>query len=138
MGGWAAATNHIDLGAWVLFFILFTWQHPHFYAIAWMYKDDYKKAGFKMLPVVYPDGRLTLAQIIAFTFALIAFSIMPTMLGLSGNIYFYGALVLGLAFLYSGHLFQKDQSIANARKVLAASIIYLPLLLVVIVLDAIF
>ena len=138
MGGWTAATNHLDIGAWVLFFILFTWQHPHFYAIAWILKEDYKKAGFKMLPVVYPDGKMTLAQIMAFTFALIGFSIMPTMLGMSGAIYFWGVLALGAGFLYSAFLFQQNQSLLNARKVLGASVIYLPLLLALIIVDVIF
>ncbi len=138
LGGWAAATNHLDPGAWVLFLIMFAWQHPHFYAIAWIYKEDYKRAGFKMLPVVYPDGKFTLSQIMSFTFALIAFSVMPSMMGMSGNIYFWGALVLGAGFYYSTYLFQKEQSLLNARKVLAASVIYLPLLLVLIVIDVIF
>jgi protoheme IX farnesyltransferase len=138
MGGWAAATNELDLGAWVLFLIMFAWQHPHFYAIAWMYKDDYKRAGFKMLPVVYPNPQFTVAQIMAFTFALISFSVMPAMIGMSGKIYFWGALILGLGALYASFLFQRSQSILNARKVLAASIMYLPLLLVVIIIDGIF
>lgn len=135
MGGWAAATNELDFGAWVLFLILFAWQHPHFYAIAWIYKDDYKRAGFKMLPVVYPQGALTFAQIMAFTFALIAFSIMPSMIHMSGLIYFWGALALGLGFLYFSWQFQISQSILNARKVLGASVVYLPLLLVLLIID---
>ena len=138
MGGWSAATGHLDAGAWVLFLIMFAWQHPHFYAIAWIYKDDYKKAGFKMLPVVYPSGHFTFNQIIAFSFALIAFSMMPTMIGISGYIYFWGALFLGLGMLYTAFLFQQNQTILNARRVLGASILYLPLLLVFIVLDGIF
>jgi heme o synthase len=138
MGGWAAANGNLDMGAWVLFLILFAWQHPHFYAIAWMCKEDYKKAGFKMLPVVYPDGKFTFAQIMAFTFLLIGFSVLPSMIGMSGLIYFWGSLALGIGFLYAAYLFTRDQSILNARKVLAASVIYLPLLLVVIVLDVIF
>lgn len=135
MGGWAAAANQIDMGAWILFLILFTWQHPHFYAIAWMFKSDYAKAGFKMLPVVYPDGRLTFAQIMAFTFALVGFSIMPWMIGMSGMVYYWGALLLGAAFVYAAWGFGRDHSIPAARKVLAASVIYLPLLLLLIVID---
>lgn len=137
MGGWAAASNELGLGAWVLFLILFAWQHPHFYAIAWMYKDDYRRAGFKMLPVVYSNPQFTVAQIMAFTFALISFSVLPAMIGMSGKIYFWGALVLGLGALYASVLFHRSQSLLNARKVLAASIIYLPLLLVVIIIDGI-
>ncbi|MDO8580308.1 MAG: heme o synthase, partial [Candidatus Omnitrophota bacterium] len=87
MGGWAAATNNLDLGAWVLFFILFLWQHPHFYAIAWMCKEDYKRAGFKMLPVVDPDGISTFRQIIIYSLILIPVSLVPSFIGISGKIY---------------------------------------------------
>jgi protoheme IX farnesyltransferase len=114
---------------------LFTWQHPHFYAIAWMFKEDYKKAGFKMLPVVYPDSRFTLAQIMAFTFALVGFSIVPSMIGMSGKIYFWGALALGLGFLWYAWKFQKTPSNLTARKILLASVVYLPLLLLFIIID---
>jgi len=138
LGGWAAATNHLDPGAWILFLIMFTWQHPHFYAIAWLLKEDYKKAGFKMLPVVYPDGRFTFSQITAFSFLLVAFSLMPSLMGMSGKIYFWGALVLGIGVLYTAFLFQRNQSNIDARKVLGASIMYLPLLLVLIIADGIF
>lgn len=138
MGGWAAASNSIEPGAWILFFILFTWQHPHFYAIAWMYKEDYKRAGFKMLPCVYPEGYFTFAQMMAFSFACIAFSLLPTMIGMSGKIYFFGALSLGVLMLVPVMLFRKNYSILSARKVLLASVIYLPLLLSFIVLDVIF
>ncbi len=138
IGGWAAATNGLDGGAWILFLILFAWQHPHFYAIAWMFKDDYRKAGFKMLPVVYPDGKFTLSQIMAFSFILIAFSILPVMIGMSGQVYFWGALILGAMPLYCAWLFQQDQSILNARKVLGASVIYLPLLLALIITESLF
>lgn len=138
VGGWAAANNSIDAGAWILFFIMFTWQHPHFYAIAWMYKEDYKKAGFKMLPCVYPEGRFTYAQMMTFSFACIAFSLLPTLTGMSGKIYFWGALALGIFILLPTLMFRKDYSVLNARKVLAASVLYLPLLLFFIVIDVIF
>ena len=138
LGGWAAATNHLDPGGWVLFFIMFTWQHPHFYAIAWLLKEDYKKAGFKMLPVVHPEPRFTFSQITAFSLLLIAFSLMPSLMGMSGRIYFWGALALGLGCLYTAFLFQRSESNIDARKVLGASIMYLPLLLVLIVIDGFF
>jgi len=138
LGGWAAATNHLDPGAWILFLIMFTWQHPHFYAIAWLLKEDYKKAGFKMLPCVYPDARYTFSQITAFSFLLIAFSLMPSLIGMSGKIYFWGALILGAGILYTAFLFQRSHSNIDARKILGASIIYLPLLLVLIIVDGIF
>ena len=138
LGGWAAATNHLDPGGWVLFLIMFTWQHPHFYAIAWLLKEDYKKAGFKMLPCVYPDAKFTFSQITAFSFLLIAFSLMPTLMGMSGRIYFWGALVLGIGVLYTAFLFQRSQSNVDARKILGASIMYLPLLLILIIVDGFF
>jgi len=138
LGGWAAATNHLDAGGWILFLIMFTWQHPHFYAIAWIYKEDYKKAGFKMLPVVHPDARFTLSQIIAFSLLLIAFSLMPTLMGMSGIVYFWGALILGGMILYTAFLFYKTQSTLDARKILGATIAYLPLLLILIIIDGIF
>ncbi len=137
IGGWSAASGTIDPGAWILFFILFSWQHPHFFAISWMYKEDYKKAGFKMLPCVYPEGRFTFAQMMAFCFACIAFSLMPSMIGMSGKVYFWGALFLGTLLVIPTLMFRTNYSIANARKVLAASILYLPLLLFFIVLDVI-
>jgi len=135
LGGWAAATNHLDPGGWILFLIMFTWQHPHFYAIAWLLKEDYKKAGFKMLPVVHPDAKFTFSQITAFSFLLIAFSLMPSLMGMSGKIYFWGALVLGLVMLYTAFLFQRSHSNLDARKILGASILYLPVLLILIIVD---
>ena len=138
LGGWAAAANHLDPGGWVLFLIMFTWQHPHFYAIAWLLKEDYKKAGFKMLPCVHPDAKFTFSQITAFSFLLIAFSLMPSLIGMSGRIYFWGALVLGLGMLYTAFMFQRNQTNLDARKILGASIMYLPLLLIIIIIDGLF
>lgn len=138
LGGWAAAANHLDPGGWILFLIMFTWQHPHFYAIAWLLKEDYQKAGFKMLPVVYPDAKFTFSQITAFSFLLIAFSLVPSLMGMSGKIYFWGALCLGMGILYTAFLFQRSQSNLDARRILGASIIYLPLLLILIIADGIF
>jgi protoheme IX farnesyltransferase len=135
MGGWAAARGELGLEAWALFLILFTWQHPHFYAIAWMFREDYKKAGFKMLPVVYPDSRFTFAQIMAFTFALVGFSIVPTMIGMSGKIYFWGALSLGMGFLWCAWRFRQSPTNQTARQILLASVVYLPLLLLFIIID---
>lgn len=138
LGGWAAATNHLDAGGWILFLIMFTWQHPHFYAISWIYKEDYKIAGFKMLSVVHPEPKFTYSQITSFSFLLIAFSLMPSLMGMSGKIYFWGVLVLGAGILYTAFSFHKDNSILNARKVLGATIVYLPLLLGLIIVDGIF
>src|SRR5882724_9724821 len=100
--GWAAARGSLGTGGWVLFAILFLWQFPHFFAIAWMYREDYARAGIKMLPVIDPDGRITGQQIILYTVMLLPISLLPTLLNLTGQVYFYGALILGLAFLFFG------------------------------------
>lgn len=135
MGGWAAATGQLDAGAWILFAILFVWQQPHFYAIALMFKEDYRKAGFKMLPVVDETGKRTFRQIIGYSLLLIPVSLLPTYFGLTGWIYACGAVALGLMMLAPGFTLARTHSVLDARKVLRASIIYLPLLLVLIVLD---
>jgi len=135
MIGWTAVTNQVDLGAWILFLILFIWQHPHFYAIAWMFREDYAKAGFKMLPVVDPSGKRMFRQIFFFSLFLIPISVLPTMIGLSGKIYFAGALFLSVSFFVVGVMLIRSKSIQNARKLLKASVIYLPLLLILIIFD---
>jgi protoheme IX farnesyltransferase len=135
MGGWAAASGQIDPGAWILFLIMFIWQHPHFYAIAWIFKDDYRQAGFKMLPVVEPEGRSTFFQAVAYSLILIPISLVPTMIGMSGKIYFWGALVCGLMLLYFSRSLQTAKSTAMAYQLLRASVIYLPVLLFLIVID---
>jgi len=135
MGGWAAATDHLDPGAWVLFFILFAWQHPHFYAIAWLCKEDYAKAGFKMLPVVEPDGISTFRHAIFYCLMLLAVSVLPSFMGMSGKIYLAGAVILGSAFVYAGWRLLRSHSMTDARRLLGASVLYLPLLLFVIILD---
>src|SRR6195256_634907 len=99
--GWAAARGQIDVAAWVLFAILFLWQFPHFLAIAWMYREDYGRAGIRMLPVVESEGRITGQQIVAFTIMLIPVSLLPALMGISGKVYLVSAIVLGLLFLMS-------------------------------------
>lgn len=136
MGGWAAATGELSLGAWVLFLILLLWQHPHFYAIAWMYREDYLRGGFKMLPCVEPDGTRTFQQILWCSAMLIPVSLLPTALGMSGYVYFTGALLLGMGLMFASITVARSKSIPDARKLLRASVIYLPLLLVLIVTDA--
>lgn len=135
MGGWTAATGHVDAGAWALFFIMWLWQHPHFYAIAWMYREDYRKGGFKMLPVVAPDGRSTFRQSYLFCLALIPASLAPVILHLSGPVYAVGAAVLGVLFLMSALRAARTQSTADARGMMRASLLYLPALLVLLVAD---
>ena len=136
MCGWAAATGRLDPGAWVLFLILFAWQHPHFYAIAWMFRDDYRNAGFKMLPVVDPSGTSTFRQTILFAVLLIGVSVLPTIIGMTGKVYCIGALVMGVALLVVGALFARSKSFLDARRLLKASVVYLPLLLLLIIVDA--
>jgi protoheme IX farnesyltransferase len=126
--GFAAASGTLTWDAWVLFAILFLWQFPHFYAIAWMYKEDYARAGIRMLPVVEPDGRSTARRILLYSIALIPISLMPKFFAMAGNVYLYGALALGLAFVYYGLRIRWDRTRQQARRVLLASVIYLPVL----------
>jgi protoheme IX farnesyltransferase len=133
--GWTAARGEIDVSAWVLFAILFLWQFPHFLAIAWMYREDYGRAGIRMLPVVEPDGRVTGQQIIAYSLMLVPVSLLPTALGMSGRIYLVAAAALSLLFLASSIRAALSKSNQHARQLLLASVLYLPLLFGVMVLN---
>jgi heme o synthase len=133
--GYAAASGILDAQAWTLFAILFLWQFPHFLAIAWMYREDYERAGIRMLPVVQPSGEGTARQIVLYSLALIPVSMAPSLLGMSGKIYFFGALALGLWYLYSGVRVALDRTILRARAVLLVSVIYLPLIYGLMLLD---
>jgi protoheme IX farnesyltransferase len=133
--GWTAATGSLSIEGWVLFAILFLWQFPHFLAIAWMYREDYGRAGILMLPVVEPDGRVTAQQIVVYTLMLIPVSLLPTVLGMSGRVYFFGAIVLGLLFLYCSVRAAFSMSRQQARRLLLASVLYLPLLFILMVLN---
>jgi protoheme IX farnesyltransferase len=133
--GWAAVDNQIGAGAWVLFGILFLWQLPHFLAIAWMCREDYARAGFPMLSVIDPDGRSTARQMILYGAALLPVSLLPTILGLTGITYFLGTLALGCFFLGFCVAFSLSFSHQAARRVLLISVLYLPAVLVVMVLD---
>ncbi len=128
MIGFAAAAGTITHESWILFAILFLWQFPHFYSIAWVYKEDYARAGIRMLPVVEPDCRSTARQIVLYGIALLPVSLVPGILGMSGPIYLTGALALGIWFLYSGVRVAIDRSTLRARNVLIASVLYLPLI----------
>ena len=134
--GWVAASGRITVEAWILFAILFLWQFPHFLAIAWMYRDDYARAGIKMLPVIEPDGRITGQQMISYTALLVPVSLMPTMVHLAGAVYFYGALTLGLGFLYYGARAALNRTTWQARRLLLASVLYLPALFALMVLNS--
>lgn len=133
--GWTAATNQINLEAWVLFAILFLWQFPHFLAIAWMYREDYARAGIGMLPVVDVKGRVTGQQIILYTLLLIPVSLLPVALGISGTIYFYGALLFGALFLWSSVRVSLSATRQDARRLLLTSVLYLPALFLLMVVN---
>src|SRR5271168_4046826 len=126
--GYAAASGTLTWEAWALFAILFIWQFPHFYAIAWMYRSDYERAGSRMLPVVEPDGEYTARRMLLYSLILIPISMVPKFLAMTGNLYLAGALALGLLFLYAGVRVSFDRTRQQARRVLLASVIYLPVL----------
>ncbi|MGH9862716.1 MAG: heme o synthase [Candidatus Acidiferrales bacterium] len=126
--GWAAARNALTEDSWILYAILFFWQFPHFLSIAWIYRDDYARAGLLMLPVVDPSGRATGRQMVLFAALLLPVSLLPALLGLAGQLYFYGALLLGAAFLICAAQMARAPSTHHARRLLQASIVYLPLL----------
>lgn len=135
LGGWAASANALDPNAWILFSILFLWQHPHFYAIALMCKEDYKKAGFQMLPVIENESNRTNRQILWHAFLLIPVSLFFVVTGILGEIYFWGASALGFGYLISGIPLLRDTTVDNAKLLLKTSVIYLPALLIVIFID---
>ncbi|GBC81022.1 Protoheme IX farnesyltransferase 1 [bacterium HR10] len=133
--GWTAARGEITVEGWVLFAILFLWQFPHFFAIAWMYREDYARGGIRMLPVVDPDGRRTGRQIVLYTLLLVGVSLLPPLLRLSGPVYLIGAILLGGYFLRHSLRAARTRARGHARQVLKASIVYLPLLLGLMCLD---
>ncbi len=133
--GWTAASNEITIGAWALFVILFLWQFPHFLAIAWMYREQYAKAGILMLPVVEPSGRITARQIVMFSIMLFAAALAPYFLGFAGIIYLIGAGVLGVWFLVESIRTARAKTVEKARRLLLVSVIYLPLLFGLLVID---
>ncbi len=133
--GWTAVTGRIEPPAWILFAILFLWQLPHFLAIAWIFRDDYARGGFPMLPVLDPDGASTGIQAALYSAALVPVSLVPTILGLTGPVYFFGALVLGVAFFAFSVGLMVDHKKREARRLLLASVTYLPLLLALLVVD---
>jgi protoheme IX farnesyltransferase len=135
--GWVAARGSMDNAAWVLFAIMFLWQVPHTLAIARLYCEDYAKAGIQFLPVIEPDGESTNRQIVSHSAALLAVSLLPTLLGSAGPVYFVVAFVLGLVFLSYGIRLVLQSTRQRARQLLFASLIYLPVLLLVMALDRI-
>lgn len=126
--GWTAAANDITLGAWALFVFQFLWQFPHFLAIAWMYREQYAKAGILMLPVVEPEGRITARQIVLFTIMMVPVSLAPFFLGTANVVFLFGASILGVWFLYESIVAARAKSVERARRLLLVSVIYLPLI----------
>jgi heme o synthase len=133
--GWVAARGDFKIDAWVLFAIMFLWQVPHTLAIARLYREDFAKAGIQFLPVIDPEGASTNRQIISHCAALLAVSLLPTLLGIAGAVYFAVAFVLGASFLASGISLAMESTPSGARRLLFASLIYLPVLLLVMALD---
>lgn len=125
--GYTAAANEISLTAWALFALLFVWQFPHFLAIAWMYREQYAKAGILMLPVIEPEGKITARQILIFTLLLIPVSLAPYFLGLTGIVYLIGAGLLGIWFLAASISAARAKTNEKARKLLLVSVLYLPI-----------
>ena len=135
VAGWVAARGELGVGAGVLFAILFLWQLPHTLAIARLYREDYARAGIRVLPVVDPDGGSTERQIVAGCLALHVAGLLPTLVGLTGGVYFFGALLLGALFLVVGAAQALRPSALAARRVVIASVVYLPILLALMALD---
>ena len=133
--GWTAATGGIAAEGWALFAILFFWQLPHFMAIAWLYREDYARAGYRMLSGVDPEGRRTAASAVRNTLALLVISLYPYLLGTAGAVYLAGALALGIGFLAFAIVFARSLTERSARRLFLASILYLPLLLGLLVAD---
>lgn len=135
MGGWTAVRGEISIEAWTLFAILFFWQLPHFMAIAWIYKDDYTRGGFPVLPAIDKNGYSTGLYIVSTCLALLSVSLLPTVLGLTGAIYFVGAFIIGVLFLFYGVQTALKRTNVHAKHLLHASIIYLPILFALMFID---
>ena len=135
--GWVAATGTLDRGAWLLFAILFLWQFPHFYAIAWMYREDYARAGILMLPVVDREGTRTFRQIILTAVALVGVSLLPAVMGLAGVHYFFGALVVSTALVQVCLWAASSRTNARAKWLMHATVLHIPVLLGLMIYDKI-
>ena len=133
--GWAAARGSLGLGGWVLVAILFFWQFPHFMAIAWMYREDYARAGIRMLPVVDRSGDSTFRQIVCMSAILVWVSALPSVVGMAGKMYFFGALVLGMLLLQVGLWANRSRTNARAKWLMHATVAHIPLLLAWLILD---
>ncbi|MFB6273119.1 MAG: heme o synthase [Salinibacter sp.] len=135
LGGYTAATGHLGTGGWAMFGILAAWQMPHFLSLAWMYRKDYERGDYAMLPVVEPDGDSTAAQMIGFAALLVPVSVLPVLTGAAGWIYGVGAVPLGLWFLWTTIVFNGERTGQKARRVLKASVLYIPALVALLLVD---
>jgi heme o synthase len=135
MIGWVAASGRLDPGAWLLFAILFFWQFPHFHAIAWMYREDYARAGIRMLPVIDPEGVRTFRQIILMAVGLTGVSLLPSIAGITGVFYFFGAFVLSVSLLRVCLWAAKAKTNARAKWLMHATVLHIPLLLALMMYD---
>jgi heme o synthase len=135
LAGWTAARGQLGPEGWALFWILFLWQMPHFLALAWMFREDYRSGGFAMLSVFDPSGGGTGRQALVYALALLPVSLMPTLLGITGATYFFGALVLGIGFTALGAALALRRTERRARRLFLASVLYLPALLLLMVID---
>ena len=135
VGGWTAARGEVETMAWVLFGIMYLWQHPHFYAIAWICKEDYSKANYKMLPVIDSTGNRTIRQIFWHLILMIPISLLPVFLGSMGIFYLLGVTVITCAFFISAIPLARNQTVKSALILLKASVFYLPALLIIIIID---
>jgi protoheme IX farnesyltransferase len=133
--GWTAAANQISMGAWALFAMQFLWQFPHFFAIAWMYRDEYRKAGIWMLPVIDKEGVITARQIVLFAIMLLPVSLAPFFFGISGTVFLAGATLLGIWFLWESIQAARAKTKSRAKRLLLVSVIYLPILFILMVAD---
>ncbi|HCK11451.1 MAG TPA: protoheme IX farnesyltransferase [Candidatus Latescibacteria bacterium] len=135
VGGWTAAQGELEFGALVLFLILFIWQFPHFYSIAWIYREDYARGGYRMLAVEDPEGNRTAHQMVVYCFLLLPCSLMPALMGLSGTLYFASALFLSGLLVWSSLAFARERSTQRARHLLRSTLVYLPVLWLMLIVD---
>jgi len=133
--GWTAVTGDLSMGAWSLFFILFFWQMPHFLALGWMYRKDYARAGYRLMTVVDPSGEASSRQILIYCIALFPAAFMPTVVGMLGLVYFVGAAILSVAFLWLAIRLYRNRSNANAKALFFASLMYLSMLVALMIVD---
>ncbi|MDA0745342.1 MAG: heme o synthase [bacterium] len=135
VGGWAAAHGDLGIGAWVLFAIMFAWQFPHFFSIAWIYQEDYKQGGYRMLPVEDPSGNRTSHQVVLYSLVLLPLGLMPSLLQISGGVYFVFSVLLTLGLLFYSFAFARFRTERHARHLMRATLIYLPALWGMMILD---